>query len=156
MANDSSEKDRLTEILRRYAPDIGPFEEHYRDFHRNPELSRQESRTARIAADFLKSLGPYRVTEKIGGHGVVGVLANGPGPKVLLRADMDALPVPERTGLGYASQKMGIDPEGRQVSVMHACTFKPVPVVVGNESAMDRCDLVVLQRLKFHNLSRWA
>ena len=63
------------------------------------------------------------MTEHIGGHGVVGVLENGRGPKVLLRADMDALPVPELTGLGYASQKKGVDPEGKEVSVMHACRF---------------------------------
>ena len=64
------------------------------------------------------------MTEKIGGHGVVGVLENGPGPKVLLRADMDALPVPELTGLEYASKEKGIDPEGKEVSVMHACEFE--------------------------------
>lgn len=66
------------------------------------------------------------MTEKIGGHGVVGVLENGPGPTVLLRADMDALPVPELTGLEYASKKKGIDPDGKEVSIMHACEFEVV------------------------------
>ena len=64
------------------------------------------------------------MTEKIGGHGVVGVLDNGPSPKVLLRADMDALPVPELTGLDYASKVKGMDPEGKEVSVMHTCEFE--------------------------------
>ena len=123
MAASSSENDRFTELLGRYKPDLALYEEHYKDFHRNPELSRQESRTARIVADFLGDIGSYRVTEKIGGHGVVGLLDNGPGPKVLLRADMDALPVPELTGLDYASKGKGMDPEGKEVSVMHACEF---------------------------------
>lgn len=65
----------------------------------------QESRTARFVADLLKEIGLYRVTEKTGGHGVVGVLENGHGPQVLHRADMDALPVPEPTGLEYASKR---------------------------------------------------
>ena len=120
MAN-LSEPDRVMEILRRYTPNLSDYEEYYKDFHRNPELSRQESRTARIVADFLKEIGSYRVTVQIGGHGVVGVFENGPGPKIMLRADMDALPVPELTGLDYASKKKGVDPEGKQVPVMHAC-----------------------------------
>lgn len=109
------------QILRRYTPDLSDYEEYYKDFHQNPDLSRQESRTAGIIADFLKSIGSYCVTAQIGGHGVVGVFENGPGPKVMLRADMDALPVPELTGLDYASKKKGVDPEGKQVPVMHAC-----------------------------------
>ena len=121
MAN-PSDTNRFIEILRRYKPNLTLYEEYYKDFHRNPELSRQEFRTARIAAGFLNDIGSYRVTEKIGGHGVVGVFENGPGPKVLLRADMDALPVPELTGLEYASKKKAVDPDGNQVSVMHACT----------------------------------
>ena len=64
------------------------------------------------------------MTEKIGGHGVVGVFENGPGPKVLLRAEMDALPVPELTGLKYASKKQGVDPEVKEVSVIHACWLR--------------------------------
>ena len=122
----SSGNDRFAELLGRYKPDLGLYEEYYKDFHRNPELSRQESRTACIVANFLKNVGLYRVTEKIGGYGVVGMLDNGPGPKVLLRADMDALPVPELTGLDYASKAKGIDPEGKEVSVMHACECESV------------------------------
>ena len=116
-----SETDRIMQILRRHTPNLRDYEEYYKDFHRNPELSRQESRTAGIVADFLKSIGSYRVTVQIGGHGVVGVFENGPGPMVMLRADMDALPVPELAGLDYASTKKGVDPEGNKVPVMHAC-----------------------------------
>lgn len=107
-----------------YKPDLGLYEEYYKDFHRNPELSRQESRTASIIAGFLEGLGSYRVTKKIGGNGVVGMLENGPGSKVLLRADMDALPVHELTELEYRSKEKGVDPEGKEVSVMHACEFE--------------------------------
>lgn len=92
----------------------------YRDLHRNPELSFQETRTAGIVAERLASLG-YDVTSGIGRTGVVGVLRNGDGPTVLLRADMDALPVEEKTGLDYASTSRGTDPQGADVPVMHAC-----------------------------------
>jgi len=92
----------------------------YRDLHANPELSFQEHRTAGIVAEALDRLG-LAVTSGIGGTGVVGVLANGAGPTVLLRADMDGLPVAEETGLPYASTARGTDPEGHDVPVMHAC-----------------------------------
>ena len=83
----------------------------YRDLHTHPELSGQEHRTAGIVAAWLRDLG-HDVVEGVGGTGVVGVLRNGTGPTVLLRADMDALPVTETTGLAYASSVEG---------VMHAC-----------------------------------
>ena len=92
----------------------------YQDLHRNPELSFQETRTAGIVVERLTSLG-YDVTPGIGGTGVVGVLRNGEGPVVMLRADMDALPVEEKTGLDYASAARGTDDEGNDVAVMHAC-----------------------------------
>ncbi|WP_223693251.1 amidohydrolase [Leifsonia poae] len=92
----------------------------YRDLHRHPELSFSEHRTADIVVDKLVSLG-LEVTAGIGGTGVVGVLANGVGPTVLLRADMDALPVLEDTGLEWASTDTGVDHTGRTVPVMHAC-----------------------------------
>ncbi|WP_309064852.1 amidohydrolase [Microbacterium sp.] len=97
----------------------------YTDLHRHPELSYQETRTAGIAAAHLRDLG-LEVHEGVGVTGVVGVLEN-PGPKgetgpvVWLRADMDALPVKEDTGLAYASTATGIDPDGNTVPVMHAC-----------------------------------
>ena len=92
----------------------------YRDLHRHPELSHQEQRTAGLVADRLRR-GGYEVHEGVGGTGVVGVLQNGAGPTVLLRADMDALPVREATGLPYASTETATDADGHQVPVMHAC-----------------------------------
>jgi hippurate hydrolase len=92
----------------------------YRDLHANPELSFQEHRTAGIVAETLTALG-LTVTSGIGRTGVVGVLENGDGPTVLLRADMDGLPVLEATGLPYASTARGTDHEGHEVPVMHAC-----------------------------------
>ena len=92
----------------------------YCDLHAHPELSFQEERTAGIVADRLRALG-YDVTTGIGGTGVVGILDNGPGPTVLLRADMDALPMAEKTGLDYASTSRATDRLGNDVAVMHAC-----------------------------------
>lgn len=91
----------------------------YRDLHRNPELSFQEIRTAGLVADRLAAAG-FEVHTGIGGTGVVGRLANGTGPTVLLRADMDALPVAEETGLSYASTARGTR-DSADVPVMHAC-----------------------------------
>lgn len=95
-------------------------EELYRDVHRRPELSHEEHRTAGLVADRLRGAG-YDVHEGVGGTGVVGVLGNGEGPTVLLRADMDALPVREATGLPYASDVIATDADGNEVPVMHAC-----------------------------------
>ncbi len=92
----------------------------YRDLHEHPELSFQEHRTAGIVAGHLRRL-HLVVHEGIGGTGVVGVLANGAGPTVLLRADMDGLPVREETGLPYASTARATDHDGQDVPVMHAC-----------------------------------
>lgn len=92
----------------------------YQDLHRTPELSLQEDRTAAKMAARLRELG-YEVTERVGGHGVVGVLRNGPGPTIMLRTDMDALPVLEKTGLPYASTVSVKNAAGETVSVMHAC-----------------------------------
>ncbi|MFI0941576.1 amidohydrolase [Streptomyces sp. NPDC021020] len=92
----------------------------YEDLHRHPELSGQERRTAAKAARSLAAAG-YAVTEGVGGTGVVGVLRNGPGPVVMLRADMDALPVRENTGLPYASEVFATGPDGESVPVAHAC-----------------------------------
>ena len=92
----------------------------YRDLHQHPELSHQEEKTAAKLAERLRKLG-FEVTQKVGGHGVVAVLRNGKGPTVLLRTDMDALPVEEKTGLPYASKAMARDDTGQSVSVMHAC-----------------------------------
>jgi amidohydrolase len=102
------------------ATGVGDLEQLYRDLHANPELSLQEHRTAALAGDQLAAAG-FEVTTNIGGTGVVGVLANGPGPTALVRADMDALPVREETGLPYASRQRATDRDGYDVPVMHAC-----------------------------------
>src|SRR3954471_24481385 len=96
------------------------LEELYRDVHAHPELSMQERRTAAKAAERLQAAG-YDVTTGVGGTGVVGVLSNGEGPTVMLRADMDALPVKKATALPYASTATAADPDGNEVPVMHAC-----------------------------------
>jgi amidohydrolase len=99
------------------SPELADF---YRDVHAHPELSLQERRTAGLAAERLERAG-YDVTTGVGGTGVVGVLENGDGPTVMLRADMDALPVKEATGLPYASTATATDANGDAVPVMHAC-----------------------------------
>lgn len=98
-------------------PDL---EKLYTDIHSHPELSMQEKRTSEIAAKHLKTAG-FDVTTGVGKTGVVGLLKNGDGPVVMLRADMDALPVKEATGLPYASTVTATDRTGKTVPVMHAC-----------------------------------
>jgi hippurate hydrolase len=92
----------------------------YRHFHSHPELSFQEEKTAARLADELTKLG-VEVTTKIGRHGVVGLIKNGAGPTVMIRSDLDALPVTETTGLPYASKVVVKDKNGNDVGVMHAC-----------------------------------
>ncbi|MFZ0417057.1 MAG: amidohydrolase [Candidatus Sulfotelmatobacter sp.] len=92
----------------------------YLDLHQNPELSRHEIQTAAKLAGRLRSLG-YDVTEHVGGTGIVAILKNGAGPTVMLRTELDALPVEEKTGLSYASKVRAKDDAGRDVPVMHAC-----------------------------------
>ena len=92
----------------------------YLHFHRNPELSLYEFETAARMAEEFAAAG-YEVTAEVGGTGVVGVLRNGEGPTVMLRGDMDALPIKELTGVPYASTTTAVDEQGRTVAVMHAC-----------------------------------
>lgn len=99
---------------------LSDLEALYKDLHAHPELSMQEIRTASLAAERLRAAG-YEVTSGIGNTGVVGLLRNGDGPTVMLRADMDALPVEETTGLPYASKVTANDSTGKPVPVMHAC-----------------------------------
>jgi amidohydrolase len=117
--NAETDKDRGSTLanLKRLLPDL---ESVYKDLHSHPELSMQENRTARIAADHLRAAG-YEVTIGVGKTGVVGLLRNGDGPTLMLRADMDALPVKEATGLPYASTATATNSEGITVPVMHAC-----------------------------------
>ncbi len=92
----------------------------YLDLHQSPELSKHETQTAEKLAARLHSAG-YDVTEHVGGTGVVAILKNGPGPTIMLRTELDALPVEEKTGLPYASKVHTKDDAGRDVPVMHAC-----------------------------------
>jgi hippurate hydrolase len=103
--------------LEKLLPDLEAL---YMDLHAHPELSMQEKRTAGLAADRLRAAG-YEVTTGVGQTGMVGVLRNGAGPTVMLRADMDALPVEEMTRLPYSSKVTATDRDGRTVPVMHAC-----------------------------------
>jgi amidohydrolase len=108
---------RVLEGLDRLLPDIEAL---YKDVHSHPELSMQEVRTAGLAADRLRSVG-YEVTTGVGKTGVVGLLRKGEGPTVMLRGDMDALPIEEATGLSYASKVKATDREGKTVPVGHMC-----------------------------------
>src|ERR1700748_1722972 len=103
--------------LGKLLPNLEPL---YKEFPANPKSSSHETRTAGIAADRLRKAG-YEVTPGVGKTGVVGLLRNGEGPTVMLRADMDALPIAENTGLAYASKVTATDAEGNSVPVGHMC-----------------------------------
>src|SRR5579884_1756382 len=113
----ASSSDSALRDLEALLPDLEAL---YKDVHSHPELSMQETRTAGLAADHLRAAG-YEVTTGVGKTGVVGLLHNGEGPIVMLRADMDALPVEEATGLPYASKITATDREGKTVPVSHMC-----------------------------------
>src|SRR5919199_1692691 len=99
---------------------LAELEGAYKDIHAHPELSMQERRTAGVAAAWLRQQG-YEATEGVGGTGVVGLLRNGDGATVLMRADMDALPIQESTGLPYASSASGTDRFGQPTAIAHSC-----------------------------------
>jgi amidohydrolase len=107
-------------VLRSLDALLTDLAELYKDVHSHPELSMQETRTAKLAADRLRAAG-YTVTTGVGKTGVVGLLRNGDGPTVMLRADMDALPIQEATDLPYASKATATDREGNTVPVSHMC-----------------------------------
>jgi len=115
----------------------------YKDIHAHPELSHFEARTSHILAEALRAAG-YTVTERVGrypdgsqAYGVVGVLKNGPGPTLMVRADMDALPIVEETGVPYASHVTMKDLAGQTVGVMHACGHDVhTTVMIGTARAM--------------------
>ena len=111
------QSENVSTLVSRELPNLLRLYEH---LHANPELSLQEERTSARMAEELSRLG-FEVTPHVGGYGVVGVLRNGSGPTVLVRTDMDALPVVEGTGLPYASTVKAKDGQGREVGVMHAC-----------------------------------
>ena len=112
-----AQADSLTDAI---AADLPSLMEIYRDLHANPELSGEEVRTAAKLAAEARRLG-FAVTEKVGGTGVVAVMKNGDGPTVLIRADMDGLPLEEKTGLAFASTAKAKTRQGNDTYVMHAC-----------------------------------
>ena len=111
----------LSDILATAAVDLTPYETLYKYFHAHPELSLQEKATSEKITSHLSQLGAYEIHTNIGGYGLVGILKNGTGKTVLLRADIDALPVKELTGLPYASSVTMTDADGNEKPVMHAC-----------------------------------
>lgn len=113
-------KERISQVDNRIDKEIRGLVDLYKGLHGSPELSLMEEKTAAKMAKELESLG-FEVTAKVGLHGVVGVLKNGPGPTVLVRTDMDGLPVIEQTGVPYASKVLVRDKSGREVGTMHAC-----------------------------------
>ena len=112
--------DLAGEVDRRVSQDLPDLRAFYNDLHTHPELSNQETASAGKIATRLEAMG-YSVTTGVGGHGVVGIMSNGSGPMVLIRGDMDALPITEETGLSYASKVKVERRDGSQVGVMHAC-----------------------------------
>lgn len=111
----------LTTLLKSASLDLAPYEALYQYFHAHPELSRQEKSTSEKLAAHLAQWNIFEIHTQIGGYGLAGVFRNGQGKTVLLRADMDALPVKEMTGLSYASSQTMSDGEGNEKPVMHAC-----------------------------------
>lgn len=111
---------QANELRDALAEDMPDLMELYRDLHANPELSFQEVETAAKLAERARALG-FQVTEQVGKTGVVAVMRNGAGPTVMLRADMDGLPLEEKTGLPYASKRTAVPASGVETGVMHAC-----------------------------------
>lgn len=121
LSNLYSQKTDINEkIIKSAAAEVESYRNTYIDLHRNPELSLMEVNTSRKMADELKRLG-FEVTTGIGGNGVVGIFRNGKGKTIMLRTDMDALPVLENTGLPFASSIVMKDAKGKENPVMHAC-----------------------------------
>jgi len=110
--------------IRQAVPEVEALEPEleglYKDLHEHPELAFHEQRTASTLAERLRALG-FEVTAGIGQTGLVAILRNGPGPVVMLRTELDALPIEEKTGLPFASKSKGLDSEGKEVPVSHAC-----------------------------------
>lgn len=119
IADDSNQRN-LGSIVQKHRPELGRYEDVYRDVHKHAELSCKEAPIAKVVAAGLRRMG-YDVVENIGGHGLVGILRNGEGRTVLLRAKLDALPIKEQTDLPYASEEVMVDQYGFECPVMHAC-----------------------------------
>lgn len=111
------ENRKIAAIVQQEYPELFDL---YRHIHANPELAQQEKNTAALMAAELKKAG-FAVTENVGGYGVVGIMKNGPGPTIMVRTDMDALPIREQTGAPYASTATQTGATGEQIPLMHAC-----------------------------------
>src|SRR5664279_2269852 len=124
IANGSAALAEQARRINQAVPEIAVLEPEleslYRDLHEHPELAFHEQRTAATLADRLRALG-FEVTTQVGGTGLVAILRNGSGPVVMLRTELDALPIEEKTGLPFASKAKGLDSEGKVVPVAHAC-----------------------------------
>ena len=133
-----------TSNLLAQVPDLLPeLEDIYRDLHSHPEVSHEEERTAGVVAAYLRDLG-CEVTEGVGGFGVVGVIANGAGPVVWLRADMDALPMQEKTGLSYASKVSGVSHScGHDMHV--ACGLGAAATLISSRSGWSGTVVMIFQ-----------
>lgn len=146
-------------LIEKIYPELDRF---YKHLHQNPELSLQEKETSARIATELRSLG-YEVTEGIGGYGVVGVLKNGAGPTLLIRTDMDALPMEEKTGLPYASTKKAISNDGKETYVAHSCGHDihmsvfigTAKVMVENKSSWRGTLLMVGQPAEENGMGAW-
>ncbi|KAJ9625346.1 hypothetical protein H2204_010438 [Knufia peltigerae] len=125
MAGSVASSSPYASVIEKYRPDLGPYEDLYRHCHANGEFSTQEGETAALITAHLRKLpgaGDLDIRTGIGGHGQIAILKNGEGKTILLRADIDALPVQEKTGLPYASTKTMKDTaDGLVKPVMHAC-----------------------------------
>ncbi|KAM0424836.1 hypothetical protein ACHAPT_009892 [Fusarium lateritium] len=112
--------DLLRSIIESHRPDLSVYADFYRKVHEDPEISGMEVQTAETVSFHLEKLG-YQVHKNIGGHGVAGVFHNGPGKTVLMRAELDALPILEQTNVPYRSRKRMVDRYGNERPIMHAC-----------------------------------
>lgn len=111
---------RINALIEEFRPDLVRYENLYKKLHANPELSHQEVETAALVVQHLTGLNvDLDIRTGIGGHGLIAILRNGPGPTVLLRADMDALPVAERTNLEYTSHRKQLGKDGLERPVAH-------------------------------------
>ncbi len=119
-ADEAALKAQVPELKQKIEGEYAYLEGLYKHLHAHPEVSLREEQTASRLTKELRQLG-FEVTENVGGFGIVGVLKNGEGPTVLVRTDMDALPVAERTGVPYASMVRMRDKDGKDVDAMHAC-----------------------------------
>jgi amidohydrolase len=124
IANGSAALAEQAQSINQAVPEIVALEPElesvYKDLHEHPELAFHEQRTAATLADRLRALG-FDVTTQVGGTGLVAILRNGSGPVVMLRTELDALPIEEKTGLPFASKAKGVNSEGKVVPVAHAC-----------------------------------